>query len=70
MKRFTVQVLFCGYIQVEIEAESDDEAINKAIENGYCNDDIVEMDLYKNAIEGHICYLPCYKAEIVDEEEI
>lgn len=44
--------------------------IDKVFDEGYEEDDIVEMDMYEKVVEGNVCYLNTYRAyvEEVDDE--
>lgn len=57
MEKFSVYVPIAGYIYVEVEAESEEDAIQQVFENGYKDEDVVEMDMYEDVVKGNVCYL-------------
>ena len=67
MKKYSVYIPIAGYVYKEIEAESKEEALEKAFDEGFIEDEIVELDMYEALIEGNVCYT--YQTK-VDIEEI
>ncbi|MBN3351902.1 hypothetical protein CF086_16525 [Clostridium botulinum] len=69
MKKYSVYVPVAGYIYKEVEAENEEEALDKVFDEGYEDDDIQEMDMYDKIAEGNVCYLNtshAYAEEIDD----
>lgn len=66
MKKYRVDVPIAGYVSIEVEAESREDAINKALEKGYTEDEIMEIDMYDKLVEGNVCYTYHYKAEATE----
>lgn len=71
MKKYTVKVPIVAVCYVEVEAESEKEAIKKAMgSNDLTIENVEEWEAHERIVEGNICHTYNYKAEIVDEEEI
>lgn len=66
MKKFAVTIPIAGYVYKEIEAESKEEALDIAFDEGYEDSEIVELDMFYKVIEGNVCYL--YNTEAYAEE--
>lgn len=64
MKRYGVSVPIAGYIYKEVEANSEEEALNKVFLDGWEDEDIQEIDMYESIIEGNVCHLYNTKAEV------
>lgn len=63
MKKYNVKVPFCGAVFVEIEARSQDEACEKALENGDALNAAFdardfEFEYLEHVSEGHVFYGP------------
>lgn len=71
MKKYGVSIPIAGYIYKEVEADSKQEAIDKAFEEGYEDEDIVELDMYDKLVEGNVCYTYHTKAyaDIIENSE-
>jgi hypothetical protein len=72
MAKFDVYLPIAGYVHKEIEANSEKEAIDLALEEGYTEEEIVECDSYEKLVEGNVCYVNIYEAwaeEIKEDEE-
>lgn len=59
MKDFYVQLPMAGIISFDVEAETEEEAIEKAL----CSDklkieNIDEWDVFEHICEGNVCYAP------------
>lgn len=68
MAKFYVEVPFAGYVSVEVEADSAEGAIDKAIEEA-CHlnispskdgigVEIMEWDVLHDIVRGNVCYAP------------
>ena len=72
-KEYFVRMPFAGVISALVEAESEEDAIEKALksdvkidlEEGDTNNgvEVEEWDLYKRTVEGNVCYTPLWEAE-------
>jgi len=74
MKTYYVKVPLAGIISFSIEAESEKEAINKALKsditvdiNGENHPEIEEWDLYEKIVEGNVVYAPLWRPEAFEE---
>ncbi|ALM62171.1 hypothetical protein AXI64_gp179 [Vibrio phage qdvp001] len=57
MKSYEVLVPITGYIVVEVEAENEKEAIDKAFESDDLTiDNINEWDTHENIVQGNVFY--------------
>lgn len=69
MKKYGVSIPIAGYVYKEVEAETKEEALEKAFDEGFEDDEIAELDMYDKLIEGNICYTyntSAYAEEIDD----
>ena len=66
MKKYGVNIPVAGYVYKEVEAESKEEALEKAFDEGYKDDEIAELDMYDVLVEGNVCYT--YHTEVEVEE--
>lgn len=68
MKKYSVLVPIVGYTEVEVMAENEEEAKNKALEKGCCFDDpnvdIIEMYGTDNVVKGMFVDHPQWSIEI------
>lgn len=75
MKKYSVSLPFSGYVYVDVEAESEKDAINNALESAQMrcfaegNTEIVEWDFFKNIVQGNVCYAPCSQAEATEQDD-
>ena len=69
MKKYNVYVPICGYVYLEVEAEDEQEAIDKAFENGCSTDDIVEFDMYEHIVQGNVFYGAMNDVDVIPENE-
>lgn len=69
MKKFVVNIPIAGYVYKEVEAESKEEALEKAFDEGYKDDEIAELDMYDVLVEGNVCYTYHTKAYVEEIEE-
>lgn len=56
MKKYGVSVPISGYVYIEVEAENEEEALDKVFAQGFEDDDIQELEMYEKLIEGNICH--------------
>lgn len=64
MKRYGVSIPIAGYVYKEVVADSEEEALDIALSEGFEDDDIVELDSYATLVEGNICYTNYTKADV------
>lgn len=78
MTKYSVDIPIAGYIYAEIEANSKEEAKEKAFELDWNIDfkskdgaSLEELDVYDKIIEGNICHLWCREIDIneIEDEE-
>lgn len=69
MKKYGVYVPIAGYIYKEVEAESEEEAVDLVFEEGYEENDIQEMEMHEQLVQGNVCYANMTRAyaEEVDD---
>jgi hypothetical protein len=70
--KYSVKVPYCGYAYVEVEADSEEEAIQVALETENLFDMIEEGDFYEQLVEGNIfngCLNEAEVEELEDEDE-
>lgn len=68
MKKYGLEIPIAGYVYLEIEADSEEEAIEKAFEQGWEQDDIQEIDMYEQIVEGNICHVWHNRVEVAELE--
>jgi hypothetical protein len=72
MKIYGVKVPIAGHAYVEVEAENEEEAIERAFEEAFTTDMIEEWDTLRQFNQGNVCYCPHpwqAEAELVDDGE-
>lgn len=69
MRKFAVSIPIAGYVYKEVEAESKEEALEKAFDEGYKDDEIAELDMYDVLVKGNVCYTYHTKAYVEEIEE-
>ena len=69
MKKYGVSIPVAGYVYKEVEAESKEEAFEKAFDEGYKDDEIAELDMYDVLVEGNVCYTYRTKVEVEEIED-
>lgn len=71
MKRYTVEVPIVAVCYVEVEAESEKEAIDLAFQSDELNlENVKEWDAYRTIVEGNCLYTNYNRAQVVFEEEM
>jgi len=58
MPKYVVDIPIAGYVSLEIEADSKEEAIDKAFAQGFEDEDIMELEMYEHITEGNVCSAP------------
>ena len=72
MKTYGVRLPVAGHVYVEVEAESEEDAIDKAFEESYTVDDLVEWETLRQFNQGNVCYCPHpweADAELIEEDD-
>lgn len=70
MPKYNVMLPVAGYVSCEVEAESEDEAIEKAKDVDFSTSDIEEWNVYVDLMKGNVCqaeYVEAVAEEIEDE---
>lgn len=67
MKKYLINLPITGYISIEVKAENEEMAIDKAFESEECNlDNLIEWEACKSVCEGNVCY--AILTDVVAEE--
>jgi hypothetical protein len=67
MKNYSVTIPIAGHVYIEVEAENEEDAKNKAFEN--CPDGDIEWDALESFNTGNVCHCPApWEIEITEEE--
>ena len=69
MKKYGVSIPIAGYVYIEVEADSEEDAIDKAFDKGYEDKDIAEIEMFDKLIEGNVCNVYCTEASAEEIEE-
>ena len=56
MKKFGVTIPLTGYVYVELEAESEEEAVAKGMAEDFSVVDIEDWETVEQVCQGNICY--------------
>ncbi len=56
MKKFGVRIPVTGYVSLEVTAEDEDEAMEKAWETEVTIGDITEWETVEQVCKGNVCY--------------
>lgn len=67
MKEFTVRIPMTGYVDVTVEAEDMDAAIDKALDMATL-DDLVEWSLHRTITEGNISHALLNEIDAYEEK--
>ena len=71
MKRYTVKVPIVAVCYVDVEAENEKDAMDKAFNSEDLSlENVEEWDAYRIIVEGNCLHTSNNRAEIVMEEEI
>ena len=70
MKRYSVKVPIAGYAIVEVDADDEESAIEKAVDN-VTVDDLESWAALRIICEGNVMYADCNEAEaeLIDDDE-
>lgn len=66
MKQFTVRIPITGYVEVSVDADDIDAAIDKAFDVATI-DNIEEWDLHRTVTEGNVCHVMLNEVEIYED---
>jgi len=70
MPRYRVKLPVSGYVETEIEdAESAEDAIDKALAAPFEDSDIVEWGTHEHIVRGHVCFAILFSAEATELSE-
>lgn len=64
MKKYSVEMPIAGYVVIEVEAGNKNDAINKVLEKGFEDDEIMELEMFPKLVEGNICHAYCIEADV------
>jgi len=67
MKKFNVTMPVCGVVFKTVEAETEQEAIDKVYDGGFKLEEIEEVEMYDKINKGNVCYVT---NSSVDVEEV
>ena len=75
MKHYSVAVPIAGVVYVEVDANSDEEAIDLAVEHAFDNieasgDGLGELEAYRKLHYGNVSCVSLSQAEICERTEI
>lgn len=72
MKKYMVTIPVAGHLNFEVKANSEEEAIEKALSTEWSLEDIIELDAYEKLIEGNVCHVYEYEAsaEEIEDDDI
>ena len=65
-KLYAVSVPVVGYAYKEVEAENEKEALELALEDGFCLDEVEDLEMYEKIIEGNVCYTRHIEADVYE----
>lgn len=70
MAKYGVELPIAGWIYLEIDAESEEDAIEKALETSWRDDDIQELCTYKKLMTGNVVHVSKNKVSVrkIDED--
>jgi hypothetical protein len=67
MKRYSVDVPISGYINIEVEADTEEDAIRTALESDDLKiDNVVEWEAHEKICEGNVCNAIFWEAEATE----
>lgn len=70
MRTFGLTIPITGYIYKEVEAETENEAIEIAFEQGYTLSNIQETDMHEKVCRGNVFYGLMNEMEVDDLGEV
>lgn len=69
MDKYGVELPVAGYIYLETKANSEKEAIKKALNMPWTDEDIMELDAYEKTVEGNVCHIRAQASAIKIRED-
>lgn len=71
MKTYGLYVPITGYVAVEVEAGTEEEAIQKALESDVSLEDVEEWEMHRTVVEGNFFHglRNTYEVYYVDDNE-
>ena len=69
MKTYLLEVPIAGYMSVEVDAETEDEARQKALQAEFGWDDIIEITAYERIAQGNVLNTSRNEIVVVSESE-
>lgn len=69
MKRYTVVLPVSGKAVIDVMADSEEAAIDMALDSPLTMDNLEEWDVHRHIVRGNVCHAMQFSAEIVDESE-
>lgn len=69
MKKYGLSIPIAGYVYIEIEAENEQQAIDKAFENGWEDEDVQELNMYEKLVQGNVCYVNHTRIDVEEIED-
>lgn len=70
MKAYRVEIPMTGVLHVDVEAESQEEAVKKAYEQANLSKHLHEMDVHTRVTEGNICHAIQNAMDVYEIEQI
>ena len=65
MAKYGVTLPIVGYVYVEVEAENEEDAISKALEEDWKDDDVQEEYTMEHVCTGNVCHHPYSDADAI-----
>ena len=66
MKSYLVRLPVSGVLEIEVEAQNEDEAIAKALESDATNDHITEWNTHRQIVQGNVFHGILNEAEAIE----
>lgn len=66
MKEYDVKVPITGFMVITVDAENEEDAIEKALEYDYSYEDVEEWSAVRKVSEGNVFYGYINEAEVID----
>lgn len=64
MAKYGVELPIAGWIYLEVNAESEEDAIEKALETPWKDDDVQELCAYKKLMTGNVVHVSKNKVSV------
>lgn len=66
MKEFTIKIPLTGYVEIIVDAEDEDSAIDKAFDMATL-ENVEEWDLHRKVTSGNVCHAVLNEIEVYNE---